>query len=362
MIDAQRKETKLEVILGVDTHLDVHVAVVVDHLLGRRLGELSVPTTAKGYERLLCWAEGFGPVRCAGIEGTSSYGAGLARHLRARGIEVLEVERPKRRGRSSRRNVEKSDPLDAESAARAVLAGETSGVPKSGEGCVEMIRALRAARRSAMKARTQAANQLQGLRVTAPEELRHRLRGLSTKELVAVTARFRLRDVPHDVAAATKFALRSVARRYEALSAEIAELDAQLDRLVRQVAPELVALAGLGTDHAATLLIAAGDNPQRLRSEASFASLCGVSPVEASSGKVVRHRLNRGGNRDANRALYMICLARMRRDCRTKEYVARRTAEGKNKREIIRCLKRYVAREAYRVLISRAACSSPIGP
>jgi transposase len=165
-------------------------------------------------------------------------------------------------------------------------------VPKSGEGCVEMIRALRAARRSAMKARTQAANQLQGLRVTAPEQLRHRLRGLSTKELVAVAARFRLGDDPHDVAAATKFALRSVARRYQALSAEIAELDAQLDRLVRQVAPQLVCLAGIGTDHAATLLIVAGDNPERLRSEASFASVCGVSPVEASSGKVVRHRLN----------------------------------------------------------------------
>ena len=288
MIDAQRTEPKLEVILGVDTHLDVHVAVAIDHL-GRRLGELSVPTTAKGYKRLLCWVEGFGLVRCAGIEGTSSYGAGLARHLKAQGIEVLEVERPKRRQRSSPRNA-KSDPLDAESAARAVLADEASGLPKSGEGSVEMIRALRAARRSAMKARTQAANQLQGLRVTAPEELRHRLRGLSTKELVAVAARFRLGDDPHDVAAATKFALRSVARRYQALSAEIAELDAQLNRLVRQVAPELVYLAGIGTDHAATLLIVAGDNPQRLRSEASFASLCGVSPVEASSGKVVRHR------------------------------------------------------------------------
>jgi transposase len=310
-----------------------------------------VPTTTKGYERLLCWAEGFGPVRCAGVEGTSSYGAGLVRHLRTRGIEVLEVERPKCRQRSSRRHA-KSDPSDAERAARAVLAGQASGVPKSGEGCVEMIRALRAARRSAMKARTQAANQLQGLRVTAPEELRHRLRGLSTKELVAVAARFRLGDDPHDVAAATKFALRSVARRYQALSAEIAELDAQLDRLVRQVAPQLVSLAGIGTDHAATLLIVAGDNPERLRSEASFASVCGVSPVEASSGKVVRHRLNRGGNRDANRALYMICLARMRRDRRTKEYVARRTQEGKSKREIIRCLKRYVAREVYRVLVS----------
>jgi transposase len=298
MIGPRRPETKAEVILGVDTHLDVHVGVAVDHLLGRRLGELSVPTTATGYERLLCWAQSFGPVRCAGIEGTSSYGAGIARHLKAQGVEVLEVERPKRRQRSSPRNV-KSDPSDAESAARAVLAGETSGVPKSGGGCVEMIRALRAARRSAMKSRTQAANQLQGLRVTAPDELRHRLRGLSSKELVSVAARFRLADDPRDVPAATKFALRSVARCYEALSAEIAELDTQLDRLVRQVAPELVCLAGIGTDHAATLLIVAGDNPQRLRSEGSFASLCGVSPVEASSGKVVRHRLDRGGNRDA---------------------------------------------------------------
>jgi transposase len=349
-IGAERPDTKAEVILGVDTHLDFHVAVAVDHL-GRSLGESSVPTTANGYERLLCWAEGFGPLRCAGVEGTSSYGAGLVRHLKARGTEVLEVERPKRRRRSSRRNA-KSDPADAERAARAVLAGEASGAPKSGDGCVEMIRALRAARRSAMKARTQAANQLQGLRLTAPEKLLNRLRELSTKELVSVAARFRLGDDPRDVPAATKFALRSVARRYEALSAEIAELDAQLARLVAQVAPELVCLPGIGTDHAATLLIVAGDNPQRLRSEVSFASLCGVSPIEASSGKVVRHRLNRGGNREANRALYMICLARMRRDRRTQEYVARRTQEGKSKREIIRCLKRYVAREVYRVLVS----------
>jgi len=351
MIGTERPETKVEVILGVDTHLDFHVAVAMDHM-GRRLGESSVPTTVKGYEGLLCWAEGFGPLRCAGVEGTSSYGAGLARHLKSQGIEVLEVERPKRRRGGSRRNVEKSDPSDAERAARAVLAGETSGVPKSGDGRVEMIRTRRAARRSAMKARTQAANQLQGLRVTAPDELLNRLRGLSTKELVSVAARFRIGDDLRDVPSATKFALRSVARRYEALSEEIAELEAHLDRLVAQVAPELVSLAGIGTDHAATLLMVAGDNPQRLRSEASFASLCGVSPIEASSGKVVRHRLNRGGNREANRALYMICLARMRRDRRTKEYVARRTQEGKSKREIIRCLKRYVAREVYRVLIS----------
>jgi transposase len=241
-----------EVVLGVDTHLDAHVAVALGGL-GRRLGELAVPTTKKGYEGLVSWAEGFGRVRCAGVEGTSSYGAGLARHLKSQGIEVLEVERPKRRRRSSRRHL--NDPSDAERAARAVLAGEASGVPKSGDGCVEMIRALRAARRSAMKARTRAANQLQGLRLTAPEELLDRLRGLSTKELVAVAARFGddLREVP----SATKFALRSVARRYKALSGEIAELEAHLGRLVRQVVPELVSLVGIGTDHAATLLIVA---------------------------------------------------------------------------------------------------------
>jgi transposase len=352
----QRPDTKAEVILGVDTHLDFHTAVAVDHL-GRRLGELSVPTTAKGYERLLCWAEGLGSVRCAGIEGTSSYGVGLARHLRAAGISVVEVERPKRR--HLRRNG-KSDPIGAEAAARAVLAGEAVGEPKSGDGRVEMIRVLRSARQSAVKARSQAANQLQALLVTAPENLRHRLRQLPTKELVATCARFRLGSDPEEVRTATRFALRSVARRYEALSREIAQLDAQLDQLVAQVAPELVSLTGIGTDHAATLLIVAGDNPQRLRSEASFASLCGVSPIEASSGKVVRHRLNRGGNREANRALYMICLARMRRDRRTKDYVARRTKEGKSKREIIRCLKRYVAREVYRVLVSCVACSSPV--
>jgi transposase len=261
MIGTERPHTEVETILGVDTHLDFHVAVAVDHL-GRRLGELSVPTTVKGYERLLSWAEGFGPVRCAGVEGTSSYGAGLARHLGAQGIEVLEVERPKHRRRSSRRHLQKNDPSDAEAVARAVLSGEASGVPKSGDGTVEMIRTLRAARRSAIKARTQAANQLQGMRVTAPEQLRRRLRGLSTKELVSVAARFRLADDPRDVLTATRFALRSVARRYEALSREISELEAHLDRLVGQVAPELISLPGIGTDDAATLLIVGGDTPR----------------------------------------------------------------------------------------------------
>ena len=335
------------VVLGVDTHLDVHVAVAVDQL-GRRLGELRVPTTARGYERLLGWAEGFGPVGCAGIEGTSSYGAGLVRHLKAAGVSVVEVERPKRR---HLRRKGKSDPIDAEAAARAVLAGEALGEPKSGDGKVEMIRTLRSARQSAVKSRSQAANQLKALLVTAPEVLRHRLRELPTKELVASCARFRLGNDPDDVETATKFALRSVARRHEALSEEITELDVQLDRLVAEVAPKLISLPAIGTHHAATLLVVAGDNPQRLRSEASFASLCGVSPIEASSGKVVRHRLNRGGNRDANRALHMICVVRMGSDHRTRKYLARHTAEGKNKWEIMRCLKRYIAREVYHVLV-----------
>lgn len=349
--------TRTEVVLGVDTHLDFHVAVVVDHL-GRRLGEAKTPTTTKGYRNLVSWAEGFGRVRCAGVEGTGSYGAGLARHLKAAGIAVMEVERPKRRHLSRRG---KSDPIDAERAARAVLSGEAAGVPKSGDGRVEMIRALRGARRSAVKARVQAANLLQATLVTAPEGLRRRLRGLRTKELVDVAARFRPDSEPGDVEGATRFAMRSVARRHEALSEEIAGLDAQLERLVADAAPRLISLPGVGTNHAATLLVLAGDNPERLKSEASFASLCGVSPVEASSGKIVRHRLNRGGNRDANRALHMVCVVRMGSDRRTRSYVARRTAEGKSKREIMRCLKRYIAREVYRVLLSPAAMKpSPV--
>ena len=192
---------------------------------------------------------------------------------------------------------------------------------------------------------------MKALLVSAPDELRAELCELSTSKLVKRAARFRLGGCPDDVTAATKFALRSVARRYLRLSEEVSELGEQLDRLVGEAAPELIAVEGVGTDTAASLLIAAGDNPQRLRSEAAFAHLCGVAPIPASSGKVARHRLNRRGNRDANRALYAIAFGRMRRDRRTRDYVARRTAEGKSKKEIIRCLKRYIARELYRVLV-----------
>jgi transposase len=336
------------VILGVDTHADAHVVVALDGL-GRRLGHKTVPSTEAGYAALVAWAEEFGALDRAGVEGSGSFGVGLVRFLRARGVEVVEVNRP---NRQHRRRFGKHDTADAEAAARALQADTTTGEPKSAEGPAEMVRALHVARRSALKARTQAANQLHALLVTAPEEIKAELRGLSTDKLVATAARFRPGSLPKDLRlrAATKLAMRSVARRHQRLSEEIAELEGQIARLVSEAVPALTALRGVGTDTAASLLVAVGDNPERLKSEASFARLCGVAPVPVSSGKTVRHRLNRGGNRDANRALHVLALGRMSWDERTREYVARRTAEGKSKREVLRCLKRYVAREVYRIL------------
>ena len=341
--------------MGVDTHKDIHVAVALDGL-GRRLGTLSVPTTPAGYKELVDWATGFGSLGRAGVEGTGSFGAGLTRFLRAEGIGVFEVIRPRRRDqyRSG-----KSDPIDAEAAARAVLAGTATGRPKGADGEVEMIRTLRAARRSAVKARAQAANQLRAMLITAPEGLKSELRTLSTAKLVARSSRFRPGTDLAGVEATTKFAMRSVARRYQRLSEEIYELDEQLGRLVAQVAPQLLAVEGVSTDTAASLLIAAGDDPERLKNEAAFAHLCGAAPIPASSGKTVRHRLNRHGDRDANRALYVIAICRMSHDERTRTYVARRTKEGKTKKEIIRCLKRYIAREVYRILASLSLHNPP---
>jgi transposase len=350
--------TNTEVItLGVDTHKDIHVAVALDGL-GRRLGTLSVPAIPAGYENLVNWARGFGPLERAGVEGTGSFGAGLTRFLQeAEGTKVFEVIRPKRRDqyRSG-----KSDPIDAEAAARSVLAGTAIGQPKDADGEVEMIRTLRITRRSALKARAQAANQIQALLVTAPEGLKSELCELSTARLIEKASRLRPGATLSDVEAATKFALRSVARRYQHLSKEISELDERLNRLVSEVAPQLVAVEGIGTDTAASLLIAAGDNPERLKNEAAFAHLCGAAPIPASSGKTVRHRLNRHGDRDANRALYVIAICRMSCDKRTRAYVERRTKEGKSKKEIIRCLKRYIAREVYRILASLSLNKPPV--
>ncbi len=338
---------EVQVTVGVDSHADIHVGFAIDQL-GRALGSIEISTTPRGYRRLLNWASGFGVISKIGIEGTGSYGAGLARWLRRQGLVVVEVDRP---DRSLRRRQGKSDPVDAEAAARAVLSGRATGIPKSGDGPVEMIRVLRIARESAVKQRKAAANQLTALVTTAPDELRDRLRALSTAKLTAAVAAFDCAQSLDSVLEATKFAMRSLARRWQQLSTEIRSLDAQLSRIVAETAPRLVERVGINTHNAATLLVTAGDNPDRLRDEGDFAHLTGAAPLDASSGRQQRHRLNRGGDRDANRALYMIAVARLSHDERTKKYASRRTAQGKTKREVIRCLKRYIAREVYSLLI-----------
>lgn len=334
---------------GVDTHKDIHVAAVVDQL-GRELATESFPTDSTGYQELLDWMRSFGIVQRVGIEGTGSWGAGLTRHLRAGGIDVAEINRT---NRQHRRRHGKTDPDDAIGAARACLAGLDAGIPKSGDGPVEAIRMLRVARRSAMQTRTRTVNQIRALLDTAPTQIRDRYRNLTVTKLAATLAR--TRPDTHNIAnteVAATIALRNLARRWQFLTEQIGELDQLLANLVTQTAPNLLAVHCVGIDTAAALLIAAGDNPQRLGSQAAFAALCGVNPIPASSGKTVRYRLNRGGNRDANSALFHIVIARMSHDQRTRDYVERRTAEGRTKREIIRILKRYVARELYPIVRS----------
>ena len=310
--------------------------------------------TTHGYEELERWSRGLGEIHAFGIEGTGSYGAGVARFLTSRGYNVVEVNRP---DQSTRYRKGKSDPTDAEMAARAVLAGVADATPKSGEGEVEMIRMLKSAKDSTVKARTQAINQMKALVVTAPAELRETLDGLSAGALVTRCKSFRTGRLDGPLAAAM-YTLRSLARRYRQLSEEVRDLEAELDRLTRTAAPALVDGFGIGPDTAATLLIAAGSNPDRLHSEAAFASLCGVSPIPASSGKTNRHRLNRGGHRQANAALHRIVVVRLRHDERTQAYMRRRTTEGMSKAEMIRCLKRYVAREVFSTLRNSALSQS----
>src|SRR5215211_808437 len=323
------------VTIGVDTHKHTHVAAARDQQ-GRRLATTMAPATRAGYATLLAWALGLGEPVAWGVEGTGSYGAGLARFLAAHGQRVLEVNRP---DRAARRRHGKSDPVDADAAARAVQAGEATGTPKAQDGMVELLRALRVARQTAVKARTQAINAIKGLLVTAPTGLRQQLAGLSTTRLVGQAAALNS-DTLTTPTAAAMLALRGLAQRYQHLDAEITLLTGTLDQLTANHAPALRELLGVGPDSAAALLIAAGDNPSRLRSEAAFAALCGTSPVEASSGKTRRHRLNRGGDRQANAALHRIVVVRLRWHQPTRDYVARRTAEGKTSKEIIRCLKR----------------------
>jgi transposase len=335
------------VTVGVDTHLDQHVAAVVDEA-GRLCGTQAFAASTRGYVALVTWAERFGPVERIGVEGTGTYGAGLARFARAYGLQVVEVNRP---DRSTRRRRGKSDPIDAQAAARATLARVAATTPKTREGQVEMIRVLRVARRGALKARVAAAEQLHGVLYSAPEELRQPLLGLKTKNLVGICAAMRPGPLTSPTAA-TKTSLRTLARRWQQLQAELDQLDGQLQDLVAAVAPTLLALPGIGVDTAGQLLVTAGDNPQRLRSEAAFAHLCGAAPIPASSGRTDRHRLNRGGDRRANNALWRIALVRMHCHPPTRAYVERRTKQGLSKLDILRCLKRYIAREVYSHLTS----------
>lgn len=341
-------DTITAVVGGVDTHRDTHTAVSLDQL-GRRLGSKTFPTDQRGLAALVTWLDSYGPISAIGVEGTGSYGAGLARHLQTRNIDVFEVERPLRT-RSQRKG--KSDPIDAEAAARAVQAGTACAVPKTRNAAVECIRALRVARNGAVKAHTAAINSLRQLVITAPASLSDQLRTLTATQLVNTCARFRPgTDLTHPVTA-TKHALRQIAQRCQHLRAEITQTDRQLHHLVSQTAPHLLAVHGVGVQAAAQLLATAGDNPGRLHSDAAFAALCGASPIPASSGHTNRHRLNRGGDRAANSALHMIALSRMSNHPATRNYVARRTTEGKTKKEIIRCLKRYIARELLPIIQS----------
>lgn len=336
-----------EVILGVDTHLDVHVGAVVS-ASGKLLGTQSISVHTSGYLDLLSWASSFGLLKRAGVEGTGTYGAGLCRLLLDNGVAVFEVNRP---DRTTRRQRGKSDPIDAENAARSVLSGLSTAIPKQQSGACEAMRIASVARRSAVKARTQAINQLRALLVSAPQEIREKLWRVKASE--CVKACLQTRKFGETVLLITlKSTLKTLAKRWQMLSSELNELDKQLEELTQNHAPKLRSRFGVGPNTAAILLSVAGDNPERLKSEAALASLCGANPLPASSGKTVRHRLNRGGSRVANNALWTIAMVRMRSDARTRIYVERRTKEGLSTKEIQRCLKRYIVRELYPLILS----------
>lgn len=345
-----------ELVLGVDTHRDVHTAAVVTSM-GRMCGSREFPTTGKGCRDLLAWARGHGEVRRAGVECTGSYGAALSRMLQAESIEVLDVNQPDKRARRSRG---KTDAVDAEGAARAVISGRACVVAKTADGSIEALRVLKMVRDSAVHARTRAINQLKAILVTAAPELRESLRSLGAKTLVRRCADLPAADPREPTEVATTCALRRLAQRILALTAEANDTEKLMTSLIQNHLPELLARTGVGPDSAAALLILAGDNPERIKTEASFAALCGVSPVEASSGLTQRRRLNRGGDRRANAALYRIVISRLRWDSRTQAYMERRSAEGRTRREVIRCLKRYVAREIFLLIHDPASASRPL--
>mgnify|MGYP001090714538 FL=1 len=336
-------KTKHPVIIGIDTHKATHVAVAID-TQGTRLAALTIPANPKGYLEVERWSQSLGKVQAFGIEGTGSYGAGLSRSLLKQGHSVVEVTRPNRQLRYTQG---KTDSLDAEGAARSVLSGQATAQPKTQSGSSEMIRHLKIARDTAVKSRSQAMVTLKTLIINAPADLREALDQIRGKVgLIRYIAAFRPREIDSTRASA-KAAMRALARRWLWLHEEIVSHDKELERLVTERAPDLMASHGIATLTVSEMLILVGDDPTRIRSEAALAKLCGVCPIPASSGKTHRFRLNRGGNRQANAALYRVAIVRMRSHEPTLAYVKKRTKDGKSKSEIIRCLKRYIVREIY---------------
>jgi transposase len=341
-----------DVIVGVDTHKDQHVAVLLDGL-GGRLAELFLPATLAGFADLLRFCQGHvgaeGQLIAFGVEGTGSYGIGLARFLRRHGLTVHEVHRPPRRG--ERRMSGKSDTIDAEHAARQVLTGSPMAVPKTADGQIEALRLLKVARDTAVKAQITAMITLKATLVTASDQLRAELEPLTDHKLVHACAALTPAGALADPDAAMRHVLGSLARRWLTLHEEVKAHTNHLKAQTKTAAPQLGQAVGVGFDLAAEMLVTAGDNRTRIRSEAAFAKMCGACPIPAGSGKTNgRHRLNRGGNRQANAALYRAVIVRMRWHQPTIDYVTRRTTEGLSKREIIRCLKRFLARQIYHLL------------
>ncbi len=335
--------TRRRVTGGFDTHADTNVGAIVDSLTLQRLDTATFSTTAAGYQEALVWMRAHGALDVVGVESTGSYGAGLARHLARAGVKVVEVNRPEQ---LDRRLDGKDDFVDAEAAARAVLSGRASAIPKSGDGPVEAMRALEIAHQSATHDRTEAINQFKSLLVRAPASFRDAFATKSFHRQLAAAVRFR---AVHDdlVEQELRVALKLLAQRIRFLESQIGTIEARLRPIIAEHFPAVLGLTGVGPHSAAQLLMTAGDNPQRLHSDAAFAKLCGACPQAASSGKTVRFRLDRGGDRRANKALFRIVIVRMRHHEPTRRYVARRLAEGKTRREIIRCLKRFVAREVF---------------
>jgi transposase len=334
-----------DVVIGVDTHRDSHALAFVCCRGGALLEERLLAANRAGYRAALCAARRCGARRLWALEGSGCYGAGLARFLQERGEQVLEVERAARQGSRGRL---KTDPLDAVRAARAALAGEALARPRAA-GSREALRVLLATREAAVAVRRAGLNQLRALVVSAPERLRDQLRGRSRGALIRACTQLRPQRRQQAQLYATALALRSCARRVEQATREADELERELSLLVSELAPQLLSLDGVGPISAAQVLVS-WSHPGRLKSEAAFARLSGTPPIPASSGQRIRHRLDRGGDRKLNRALHTIILCRRRRDPATRAYITRRLSEGKSERDAIRSLKRYLARQIFRLL------------